>query len=250
MNSSNGIIHDDIIISKNDFIVDSKSFKIYDEINNFILRVTGKDIDTEEIINNFNFKIGDNIYEVNNGSININLEYGNYYINDINLEDYEKVEDFYLDINKDSNFYIENNELILDLCIEFKKIPIIEVVEEPVIEEQIVSNDEVDDKKDDIKISEENNIEENIEEIKDDKKDEKIAKEEKQIEEEIKEESIEVNNAEKEEPIINEIEKDNEITNIEKLPNLGVYYEKYTIFNLIYILIIFNLYRLFIYSNC
>ena len=253
MNSSNGIIHDDIIISKNDFVVDSKSFKIYDEINNFILRVTGKDIDTEEIINNFNFKIGDNIYEVNNESININLEYGNYYINDINLEDYEKVEDFYLDINKDSNFYIENNELILDLCIEFKKIPIIEVVEEPVIEEQIVPNDEVEDKKDDINISEENNIEENIEEIKDDKKDEKIVKEEiieEEIKEEIKEESIEVNNVEKEEPIINEIEKDNEITNIEKLPNLGVYYEKYTIFNLIYILIIFNLYRLFKYRNC
>ena len=264
MNSSNEIIHDDIIISKSDFTEDNKLFEIYDEINNFILRVTGKDTDTNEIVNNFNFKIGDNEYEKNNEVININLEYGNYYINNINLDGYEKVEDFYLDVNENSDFYIENDELILDLCIEFKKIPVIEVVEEPIIieptiEEPIIPSDNVDNNKineegnEDKKEEQKEDREEQTtvkEEQKEGREEQTTVKEEKKVENVEKEEKrIELDDTENKNPIINEINKDNEIANVEKLPNLGVYYEKYTIFNIIYIFIIFSMYRLFKYRN-
>ena len=62
---------------------------------------------------------------------------------------------------------------------------------------------------------------------------------------EVKEESIEI----KEEPIVNKIDIKEE-DNMKLLPNLGVYYEEYKIYNLVYMFSIFNLCKLFKYKYC
>ena len=244
INSSNGIIHDDISISKSDFISDSKNIEIYDEINNFILRIKSNDIDTEETIDNFKFKMNSDEFIVDSGIININLEYGNYCFSDVFSEGYENADGFCLDIDENSDFNIENDELVLDLIIYFKKEPIIEEI---IIEEPIIPTEEI--------IEEIVPIEEPIveEKVIDSTEDNKKLEDKKEEITKVVEENIEKDIIEKEETIENKIDvkiENKEIHDIEKLPNLGVYYEEYKIFNLVYMFGIFNLYKLFKYRTC
>lgn len=244
INSSNGIIHDDISISKSDFISDSKNIEIYDEINNFILRIKSNDIDTEETIDNFKFKMNSDEFIVDSGIVNINLEYGNYCFSDVFSEGYENADGFCLDIDENSDFNIENDELVLDLIIYFKKEPIIEEI---IIEEPIIPTEEI---IEEIVPMEEPIVEEKVIDSIDDNKE--LEEEKKEITK-VVEENIEKDIIEKEETIENKIDvkiENKEIHDIEKLPNLGVYYEEYKIFNLVYMFGIFNLYKLFKYRTC
>jgi len=193
------IYHEDIIITRNDF--EDKIFDIYDEINKSKVRFLGLDRYTNEKVMDFEFELNDLLYKSNNGYYMTGLlSYGTYKISNIYSDGYTDIQSLIFTINNNSDFYIVNDEVFVDVLIYFEKEEVPETDDKLDIE--IHDNDLIDDN-------------EKIEEI--EKQDDSIIDETKEnVQEEIDNEG-EIDT--KEEDIENQVELDIDEINIVDIEN-------------------------------
>ena len=128
--SNVNVFHNDLIITKEDFNEKLKEFKIFDELSNVILKIIPINYDNE-IISNVEFNINDDNYKIDD-IYYIDLEYGTYNFSNIKSNGYKNIEDFIFVINDDSDLYVENNKLYIDLYIKFDKEIIINEIDDEI----------------------------------------------------------------------------------------------------------------------
>ena len=200
------IIHDDFIIKKDEF-KELYDFYVYDELYKFRVNITSIDEETTNEIDVFKFKFLDNEIDASHSYLTEFLDYGDYEVLDIESDNYELLNNFNFTINEESNFYLKDNELIVDVIIPLKR-KVEPVVEEIIEEEKIIEEP----KEEPIIIPEQKEIEmieDKLPEI-EDITEPKDIKEENSIENKVEE--------------ITTVE--NKEDNTKKLPFLGERYEK------------------------
>lgn len=129
--------HNDIVIDDNMFEKDI-FYTIHDEICKVAIKVFAIDKETNENINSLKFKFNQEEKIITESGLYIieNLEFGVYNFSKIYVEGYNVLENFDYVINEDSDFYIENNEVYIDLILYLQKEENILQKEENILQEE------------------------------------------------------------------------------------------------------------------